>query len=221
MEAYDNEVRRFWTPALYMTAASTTDAAALAVEHLGKIGAAGARIGIEPGFLPADAQAVLAARLDGARFVDATGVLERLRAVKTPAELAELRQGSELITDAMLATIAWAREGTKPRPRSSSGCGARRSGAGCVWDYCLLTLGASHNRAPSDQAWAAGEVLSINSGGNLDGYIGEVWRAWACSASRMRSSMTCWPRSRQCSRRRSPRFGRERPAARSGRGRSR
>ena len=96
MEAFDHEVRPFWTPAIYTEAASTSDAATLAAAHLAGIGAAGARIGIEPGFLPVDAQAVLAARLDGARFVDATGVLERLRAVKTPAELAKLQEGSEL-----------------------------------------------------------------------------------------------------------------------------
>ena len=48
----------------------------------------------------------------GGAFVDATGVLERLRAIKTPAELGKLREGSERITEAMLATIGWAREGT-------------------------------------------------------------------------------------------------------------
>ena len=35
-----------------------------------------------------------------------------MRAIKTDAELEKLRTASELITDSMLATIAWAREGT-------------------------------------------------------------------------------------------------------------
>ena len=131
--------------------------------------------GVEPGFLPADAQAVLAERLEGARFVDATGVLERLRAVKTPAELAKLREASERITDAMLATIAWAREGTT-KAETIERLRREEVGRGLHFDYCLLTLGASHNRAPSGQAWAAGEVLSIDSGGNLDGYIGDLAR---------------------------------------------
>ena len=47
---------------------------------------------------PSDARALLGERREGARFVDATGVLERLRAIKTPGELAKLRQASELIT---------------------------------------------------------------------------------------------------------------------------
>lgn len=44
------------------------------------------------------------------------------------------------------------------------------------FEYCLLTLGASHNRAASPQAWAKGEVLSIDSGGNYQGYIGDLCR---------------------------------------------
>jgi Xaa-Pro dipeptidase len=47
---------------------------------------------------------------------------------------------------------------------------------GLQFEYCLLTLGSSHNRAASQQAWAEGEVLSIDSGGNLRGYIGDICR---------------------------------------------
>ena len=49
------------------------DAARLAIEHLRKIGKAGARIGIEPAFLPSDARDLLASGLEGAHFVDADG----------------------------------------------------------------------------------------------------------------------------------------------------
>jgi Xaa-Pro aminopeptidase len=47
---------------------------------------------------------------------------------------------------------------------------------GLVFDYVLLTLGSSHNRAASPQAWMRGEVLSIDSGGNYHGYIGDLCR---------------------------------------------
>ena len=84
MERYENANYPFWTPRFRPGAAGTLGAAAMAADELGRIGCAGARIGIEPGFLPSDAHAALRDRLEGARFVDATGVLERLRAVKTP-----------------------------------------------------------------------------------------------------------------------------------------
>ncbi|MGB9277944.1 MAG: aminopeptidase P family N-terminal domain-containing protein, partial [Terrimicrobiaceae bacterium] len=87
MERAEHANRPFWTPTFHPSAWGTLDAAADAVEHLQTIGQARARIGIEPAFLPSDARALLGERLDGAHFVDATGVLERLRAIKTPGEL--------------------------------------------------------------------------------------------------------------------------------------
>jgi Xaa-Pro aminopeptidase len=45
-----------------------------------------------------------------------------------------------------------------------------------VFDYCLITVGSSHNRAPSDQRWEQGDVLSVDSGGNYHGYIGDLAR---------------------------------------------
>ncbi|MGB9277775.1 MAG: Xaa-Pro peptidase family protein [Terrimicrobiaceae bacterium] len=89
--------------------------------------------------------------------------------------MAKLRQASELITDSMLTTIAWAREGTT-KAEIIERLRREETGRGLHFDYCLLTVGASHNRAPSGQAWRPGEVLSIDSGGNFDGYIGDLAR---------------------------------------------
>src|SRR5260370_32619625 len=47
---------------------------------------------------------------------------------------------------------------------------------GLIFEYCLITAGASHNRAPSDHLWAAGDILSLDSGGNYKGYIGDLCR---------------------------------------------
>lgn len=175
MERWDNEIRPFWTPTLIAGAWGSKDAAGMAVDHLRKIGLAGGCIGVEPGFLPADAHAVLAEGLVGAAIVDAAGVLERLRAVKSPAELAKLRHASELITDAMLATIAWACEGTS-KVEIVERLRREETGLGLNFDYCLLTLGENRNRAASDQRWRPGETMSIDSGGNLEGYIGDLCR---------------------------------------------
>ncbi|MCT7377084.1 M24 family metallopeptidase [Chelativorans salis] len=175
MEGGEHQNNPFWTPAFHPAAWGTLDATRMAVEHLQKIGRAGARIGIEPAFLPVDAYQLLTARLEGASFVDATGTLERLRAIKTSAELDKLRLASELITDSMLATIAWAREGTT-KTEIIERLRREETERGLTFEYCLLTLGASHNRAASPQAWARGEVLSIDSGGNYQGYIGDLCR---------------------------------------------
>ena len=112
MEAGEHANHPFWTPAFHPACWGTRDAAAIAARHLKAIGRDTARIGIEPGFLPSDAHEELLKSLPGAKLADATGMLERMRAIKTPAELEKLRIAAELITDSMLATIGWAGEGT-------------------------------------------------------------------------------------------------------------
>lgn len=175
MEAGEHQNHPFWTASFYPACWGTLDAAAIAAEHLEKIGKTSAAIGIEPAFLPADAYRLLSDRLEGARLVDATGTLERLRAIKTGEELEKLRLASERITEAMLATIGWAQEGTTKREIIER-LRQEETKRGLTFEYCLLTLGSSHNRAASEQIWQQGEVLSIDSGGNYQGYIGDLCR---------------------------------------------
>lgn len=175
MEAGEHQNRPFWTPAFHPETWGSVDAARRAVAHVTSIGKAGSRIGIEPAFLPSDAWKVLTDGLEGATLVDATGLMERMRALKTPHELSQLRQASELITDSMMATIAAAREGST-KTEIIERLRREETHRGLQFEYCLLTLGASHNRAASDQAWRGGEVLSIDSGGNWGGYIGDLCR---------------------------------------------
>jgi Xaa-Pro aminopeptidase len=165
----------FWTPYFFPVAWGTRDAMAEAIRHLKAEGPASPRIGIEPGFLPIDAARDLEAAYSNALLVDACGVLERLRAVKSPKELSMLKDASERISASMQATISRAREGSTKKEIIDR-LRAEETARGLQFEYCLLTLGASHNRASSDQSWAPGEVLSIDSGGNLDGYIGDICR---------------------------------------------
>ncbi|OWU68120.1 M24 family metallopeptidase [Marinibacterium profundimaris] len=175
MEGMEHANHPFWTPHFHPAAWGTTDAMAEAIRHLKAHGPASPRIGVEPGFLPMDAARALTSAFANAPLTDATHVLERLRAVKSPAELALLKQASERIGDAMRATIAAAQAGTT-KHEIIDRLRQEETGRGLQFEYCLLTLGASHNRAASDQAWAEGEVLSIDSGGNLKGYIGDICR---------------------------------------------
>jgi len=175
MEGHEQQVKPFWTPTVHTAAWGTVDAAALVAEHLKKTGMEKARIGYEPGFLAADAFVALGKSLPGATLVDANGVLEQLRAIKTPAEIDLLREASERITDSMLATFAAAREGTT-RGEVVQRLREEETRRGLMFEYCLITQGTSHNRAVSPQAWKKGEVMSIDSGGNYHGYIGDLCR---------------------------------------------
>ncbi|MGL6211287.1 MAG: M24 family metallopeptidase [Paracoccaceae bacterium] len=171
MEKAEHAVHPFWVPNLLLRAWGSVDAAEAVVEHLGAIGADGSRIGYEPGFLPSDAGRVMAQL----PLVDATTMLEEMRGIKTGAELAFLRRASELITESMVATIAAADEGWT-KARIIEELRQQEVKRGLAFDYCLLTLGASHNRVASDQVWQRGEVLSIDSGGSYRGFIGDLCR---------------------------------------------
>jgi Xaa-Pro aminopeptidase len=47
---------------------------------------------------------------------------------------------------------------------------------GLTFDYLLITAGTNLNRAPSEQKWGKGDILSLDSGGNYHGYIGDLCR---------------------------------------------
>jgi Xaa-Pro aminopeptidase len=175
LEGGEHQNRPFWTPTVHTSTWGSLDAAVLAAEHFAKIDRTDARIGIEPAFLPSDAYIALRKALPDAKVFDATPTFERMRALKTPEELKKLRTASDLITESMLATISASREGST-KAEIIERLRREETNRGLQFEYCLLTLGSSHNRASSEQAWAPGEVLSIDSGGNYHGYIGDLCR---------------------------------------------
>ena len=175
LEAHQRGTGTFWTPELQFSANGSVDAMQNAVEHVRGCGLAPRRIAVELAFLPVDAWMVLRDAFPGAEIVDALFLLERLRARKSPSELAKLRVASELVIDSMLAVVATHGPGTTKRELTEA---LRREEAsrGLNFEYCLIAAGADLNRAPSDQPWREGEVLSLDSGGNYAGYIGDVAR---------------------------------------------
>jgi Xaa-Pro aminopeptidase len=175
LEGYQREVEPFWVAETQTTANGSVDAMQKAVDYLRSSGIKARSIAAEIGFLPLDAAQVLRAAYPNNELIDATFVLERLRAVKRPDELKMLRIASELVLDSMLAVIANHGPGTTKRELTEA-LRREETNRGLTFEYCLLTAGASHNRAPSEQTWETGDVLSLDSGGNYHGYIGDIAR---------------------------------------------
>jgi Xaa-Pro aminopeptidase len=175
MEAFEKENGRFWTPLVQTTTSTSMDAARFAVEHIKRLGKGVRRIGVEVSFMPSDAAAVLQDGLEGYEFVDAQFPLERLRARKTPHELKLLRESSEHVVAAMLDTFRSCADGMTKNEIVET---LRRNevNRGLTFEYCLITAGTSQNRAPSDQQLKRGDILSLDSGGNYQGYIGDLCR---------------------------------------------
>ncbi len=173
MESHEHAANPFWVPLFVPEFWGSIDTMTAVAAHLA--GSSARRIGIEPSFLPKDGFDTLAAGVPGATFADASPMLAELRMVKTPAELALVRAATELTSAAMQATIAASGEGAD-KSAIIDRLRVEETTRGLHFEYCLLTLGASHVRARSPQRWQAGEVLSIDSGANLHGYVGDICR---------------------------------------------
>ena len=175
MEDSEVENGRFWCQTVETRSWGTLDAADLAIQYVRQLAAPGARVGAEFSFFPADAMDALRSKLADRTFVDAHLPLERLRAVKAPAELALIREASDRVVDAMLAAFARCRPGMTKRDLTAR-LRQEELDRGLSFEYCLITAGSGSNRAPSDQVLAFGDIISLDSGGRFGGYVGDLCR---------------------------------------------
>ena len=181
METFEKDLGRFWTPVLKLQSLSPTEAMQAAADHIRALGGV-RRVGIEHDFMPASGLATLNAALGNVAIGDAFFPLERLRALKSPSEIASLRRASEKVVDAMgVAFKACAPGKTKAEIVETLRRAEVERGLG--FDYCLITAGTSLNRAPSGQVLTKGDIVSIDSGGNDHGYIGDLCRMGIVQAS--------------------------------------
>jgi Xaa-Pro aminopeptidase len=175
LEGFDKQLNRFWTSVAETSWMTGPEAVRSAVSHIEKIGGARAGIGVEMPFLPLDAADVLRSAFPDSRLVDATMPLERLRARKSAAELALLSQASERVVAAMRATFSACRPGMTKHDVVAQ-LRREETDRGLNFEYCLISAGSSLNRAPSDQVLGAGDIISLDSGANYHGYIGDLCR---------------------------------------------
>ena len=175
MESYQKENEPFWVGEAQTDSSGSVDTITKAIDHMRRAGMKTARIGAELSFLPVDAGNALRKAFSDSEIVDAVFVLERLRAVKSAQELRQLRIASEGVIDSMLAVIAKHGPGASKRELTEA-LRREETSRGLTFDYCLITAGTSLNRAPSEQKWEKGDILSLDSGGNYHGYIGDLCR---------------------------------------------
>ncbi|MHB8612020.1 MAG: M24 family metallopeptidase [Candidatus Dormibacteraceae bacterium] len=175
MESWQQENEPLWVPTIRNESRSSIETAELASQAITKLGLAKATIAVEMPFLPADCYARIGELLPHAKLVDAVAMLEELRAVKKPYELALIKEASEGIVGAMTATLGRSEAGMTTREIASI-LRVEENARGLDFDYCLVTAGPSFNRAPSERQWRQGATLCLDSGGTRLGYIGDMAR---------------------------------------------
>jgi len=153
----------------------TVPAAEGAIKTVQQLGLTESTIGVELPFLPADAFLALQQGLPKARLVDATPILDELRAVKTPKELALLRTVYDRVAEAIQAGFAAGKPGTTTAEiaRCVEREMARRDTA---FLYALVCAGPGRLRAPSSARWEQGRVLHIDAGGETGDYLADICR---------------------------------------------
>jgi Xaa-Pro aminopeptidase len=175
MEGYQAELRPFWVGEINTKSSGAVDVIRAAADYVRRVKGKPRRIGIELAFLPAASADALRNAFPDSEIADALFVLERLRARKTPEELEKLRRASELVIDSMLAVITNHGAGAT-KAELAEALRREETIRGLTFDYCLIAAGSSLNRAPSEQRWEKGDPLSVDSGGNYQGYIGDLAR---------------------------------------------
>ena len=95
--------------------------------------------------------------------------------VKSPQEIEFLKLASERVVESMNVAFGQCAPG-KTKQEIAEALRVEEVKRGLAFDYCLIAAGTSLNRAPSEQKLAQGDVVSIDSGGNYHGYIGDLAR---------------------------------------------
>jgi len=153
----------------------TLPAAEGTITAVRKLGLAEGTIAVELPFLPADAYLALQRGLPTARLLDATPVLDELRAVKTPKELAHLRTVYDRVAEAIQAAFAAGKPGitTAEIARCTEREIVRRD---MGFLYALVCAGPGTLRAPSSARWERGRILHIDAGGEVGDYLADICR---------------------------------------------
>jgi Xaa-Pro aminopeptidase len=175
MESVPRDDGEFWTRSLLTGRWDSVEAIELVASHIKSLDRPTRRVGVELGFLPADAMNVLSEGLSQSIFVDAHRTLERLRAIKTRQELAFLRKAAEGVVNSMLKTFRGARIGCSKNDLVSAVKRAQVS-EGLDFSFCQATVGSNFNRFPTEQKIKEGDVVSLDSVGSYNGYVGDLCR---------------------------------------------
>jgi len=109
------DVLPLWIGQRNLDAGNASSSAVAAAAMAQSLGAANGTIGVEMPFLPATTLVALQTALPGATFADATDLLHELRAIKTDAEIALMREVSDRVATAIQAGFRAGYDGVPTR----------------------------------------------------------------------------------------------------------
>jgi Xaa-Pro aminopeptidase len=174
-EGWGIEVFPIWPERIATVSWDARESARVAAEFLKSAGLVAPRIALEFELWPVAAWEILRTELPAATFIDATEILEELRAVKTEVELNHLRNAAAGIVDSMLATFHWVRPGAT-ETQIVQQLRVEQTLRGLDYEFALITTGPTFGRGPSPRMIANREILSLDTGGRHHGYLADMAR---------------------------------------------
>lgn len=141
------------------------------------------RLGYDPGHLTCEQRDELAKGAEGLELVPAGGLVEELRAVKSPEEVARIRRAAELADRALARMVDLLAPGTTEREIALEGeVLMRREGAEAAAFDIIVASGprsALPHAEAGDRALAAGDLVVMDLGARVDGYCSDITRTYA------------------------------------------
>jgi Xaa-Pro dipeptidase len=160
------------------------DPYALAVAGLReRVGRAGARVALEPTIRHFIAGG-LARAGHGIAFEDGSGVVDGCRMVKSAAELALLRRANEATKVALRAAAAEMSAGMSEDDLRELVQGAQEAaGLTSIWALVLFGPNAAFPHGTAERRpLAEGDLILVDTGGDLHGYQSDITRTWSLAA---------------------------------------
>lgn len=152
---------------------------AVVVEALRDRGLASARIGFEGRHFPAGYLDAIRAALPAARFEDCFDLLEEVRMVKTPAEIATLRRAGQATSRAIRDAYAAARPGDSEKSVIDRMSYLVQQYGADIVAFNVFGVGpksAGGHVLAGDRPIAPGDIMRCDFGGLFDGYYSDLAR---------------------------------------------
>jgi len=183
--------RDSWIKRLIVYASYTEQPLDKLCDALREVGVTGGRVGYEEGYFSAAQCDALTSAFPGMRLVEASRMLAQVRSIKTPGEIALLKQAADLLDDAFLEVYASIVPGETERSvhgRMVASCLRRGAEFAHGWMAC------SRNTVPaggqSDMPFLAGDVVRTDYVAYLRGYPGHASRNAVLGAPSARQLQT-------------------------------
>jgi Xaa-Pro aminopeptidase len=147
------------------------------VKTLVAMGLSDATVAFETTYVNAADWEILRTKLPRMRIVDSEDLMEQVRAIKTPAEIARFRHGARVLDDAFRKHFATARPGMRERDLHGAIVAECIAGGS---EFTHGILNSSRNTVPyageSDFAFEAGDAIRTDYVAYINGYPGHQSR---------------------------------------------